>query len=820
MWEETPSKRCRPETDATSRSFFVQRNLFQEELQPAIGDGNFNLADFNILDIDNDDNLELTELQSYLNEDSIHALCESPPPSVANVSNEPDEPQPVETTVPIEDSVREKGGKKKYFCIFCKNLVTNFPRHLMNNHTHEEEVKELLSLEANSQGRKNLLKILRGKGTIFFNTSENLNKGAMIVSRVKKNTDSSLYKPCPNCNNYFSKVTLYKHYRKCKEGSIEDMRQLQTSSSAVMIQPILDGKANNTMATVILPGMINDDVYDMIKKDTLIIEYGNYLCTKLKLNKTHLKNSIRTRLRQIGSLLKKMIDIQPAIQRLQDAFQPHHFDTFIEAVRKSAGYCSDSGTFRAPSLVTQIGNNMRMCAERLNVYCIKTENDELKRKTRKWLELYGHEYNNVVGKPALEDAAAKKWNKPRLLPTTEDVMKLNKYIKTCADKAENKLRNKFDQSSYDTLSKSLLLQIMLFNRKRVGESERLLLQDFHKRQNIQKDSELYNSLSNTEKIIANSFTRVEIRGKKGRPVPILIRHNMAKKLEFLLSLRKKSATSEKNKYLFARGSEYYNAGRALREAAWECGASRPELITGTLLRKEIASTSQALNFTNTDMKNLADYMGHHGDVHDIFYKMPSDVIHLAKISQLLIAIDEGRVSEFYGKSLNEINVDIDVGEQAQETQEQQEQELNDSNEIRSSPAHSVVLPTTSSLMDSESQTLQSVEMPTTSSLSSVVHSKSPTTNLKSASRSLKQEKVRVSPKKIPDGRKTWTTPERHKVRKLFADNINEGRMPTRPECKQAIQTCPELKRRTVTQLKTWIYYEHKRNERKKQKIIQ
>lgn len=240
----------------------------------------------------------------------------------------------------------------------------------------------------------------------------------------------------------------------------------------------------------------------------------------------------------------------------------------------------------------------------------------------------------------------------------------------------------------------------------------------------------------------------------------------------------------------------------MREAAWECGASRPELITGTLLRKEIASTSQALNFTNTDMKNLADYMGHHGDVHDIFYKMPSDVIHLAKISQLLIAIDEGRVSEFYGKSLNEINVDIDVGEQAQETQEQQEQELNDSNEIRSSPAHSVVLPTTSSLMDSESQTLQSVEMPTTSSLSSVVHSKSPTTNLKSASRSLKQEKVRVSPKKIPDGRKTWTTPERHKVRKLFADNINEGRMPTRPECKQAIQTYPELKRRTVTQLKT------------------
>lgn len=45
----------------------------------------------------------------------------------------------------------------------------------------------------------------------------------------------------------------------------DDIRQLlQASSTAAMLQPKLDGKANPTMASLILPGMKNDEYQTII----------------------------------------------------------------------------------------------------------------------------------------------------------------------------------------------------------------------------------------------------------------------------------------------------------------------------------------------------------------------------------------------------------------------------------------------------------------------------------------------------------------------------------------------------------------------------
>lgn len=62
------------------------------------------------------------------------------------------------------------------------------------------------------------------------------------------------------------------------------------------------------------------------------------------------------------------------------------------------------------------------------------------------------------------------------------------------------------------------------------------------------------------------------------------------------------------------------------------------------------------------MTNLAAFLGHDIKTHRHFYRLPNEAIHLAMISRLLIAMDEGNIDKFKGKSLDEIDVNVQIGE--------------------------------------------------------------------------------------------------------------------------------------------------------------
>ncbi len=67
--------------------------------------------------------------------------------------------------------------------------------------------------------------------------------------------------------------------------------------------------------------------------------------------------------------------------------------------------------------------------------------------------------------------------------------------------------------------------------------------------------------------------------------------------------------------------------------------------------------SKVLNLTDTELDQLADFMGYDIRVHRKFYRLPEGTLQLAKISKVLMALEQGRVSEFKGKNLDEINID-------------------------------------------------------------------------------------------------------------------------------------------------------------------
>lgn len=169
------------------------------------------------------------------------------------------------------------------------------------------------------------------------------------------------------------------------------------------------------------------------------------------------------------------------------------------------------------------------------------------------------------------------------------------------------------------------------------------------------------ALSEVEKKLCRHFSRIVTRGKRGRPVPILVTPKMLCALELLVSQREACGVLKDNCYMFARpaAQTHFRGSDCLRGFAKECGAKCPKALTSTKLRKHAATLSTVLNMTDTEMDQLANFLGHDIRIHREFYRLPEKTLQLAKISKLLIALEQGKLAEFHGKNLDEITIGPD-----------------------------------------------------------------------------------------------------------------------------------------------------------------
>ena len=83
----------------------------------------------------------------------------------------------------------------------------------------------------------------------------------------------------------------------------------------------------------------------------------------------------------------------------------------------------------------------------------------------------------------------------------------------------------------------------------------------------------------------------------------------------------------------------------------------PDLITSTRLRKYLATVTQVLQLDDNQLEWVANHLGHNLQVHRQFYRLPSEVLQLAKVSQLLLASEQGQMHKYQGMSLDDLNVE-------------------------------------------------------------------------------------------------------------------------------------------------------------------
>lgn len=577
-------------------------------------------------------------------------------------SSERDALQPTPMSVQISHNTkRKRKWDRKNICVFCEKSYSKLPRHFEQKHNQEPDVAKFLSYKKNSVERKHIIKEITNKGNFAYNIKI-LEKGSGQIipskrpQKIQKLTVKE-YSPCEYCLGFFVSVDLWKHQKKCPNKPLQKNSQNRNVKSRCSM--LLPSTAVSSVALKkVLCHMNEDKVSDCIRNDQLILKYGEKI---LKVGKEqHNRHFISQKMRELGRLLIKVREIQNCSLTLADIIKPSQFLGNVSAVKSLAGYDEENECYSTPSLALKIGAALKKCAKIIKAEALMQQDSTLSHEADDFFQLCEMEWGDQVSSIALKTLREKKWNKPGMIPIVEDIVMLHKHLDGKASSLTKDLNNESPANIWYSLAKVVLTQIILFNRRRSGEASRINVENCLALTN-DCNEDIAGSLSPLERKLCKYLHRFEVRGKRGNKVPVLLTKDMKYNVDCLIKFRGTANILASNKYLFAipNSDNCVRGSDCLRIFAHECGAKYPNKITSTRLRKQVATLSQLFCLKENELDILANFMGHDIRVHRQYYRLSEDTLQMAKVSKILLAMEKGTIKSLSGKTLDEIDINVD-----------------------------------------------------------------------------------------------------------------------------------------------------------------
>lgn len=546
------------------------------------------------------------------------------------------------------------------FCFVCKKPQFKIARHFKTHVNDNLDIAQALGLPLASKERKELLEKLRNKGNFIHNNEVlETGSGSLKVKRRGKD-DLKTYEYCIHCQGMFSQTELWRHMRRCSS-KLEDQVGVKGRQRVLGLASAVKSACSSTAnegVLKMLSHLQNDDIASLVRNDFCLLQYAESLYSKDGHDPSK-HDYIRQRIRELGRLLKTMRKTSTA-QNIEDALKPANFMAMIAAVRETAGYVPEGNKFTTPSLALRIGHSLAKVCEILHCHAIMTLDENLAKSCVAFRTLYQTKWPEFISSSARRTLSEMKYNKPTMLPPTEDVAKLNNYLDKRSKSSVAALTEERTQQNYSMLAQTTLVKIILFNRRRSGEVSKMKVKNFVERDRTQTDEAI--ALTAYEKKLCNHFERAELVGKKSRKVAVLLTPDMTNALNLMLEVRQECGVPAENDYLFAipKCLTYYHGHKYIKRDSNHCGAKKPELLRSTKLRKSMATTSQILNLKHNELDQLADFLGHDIRVHREYYRLSDRTIQTTKIAKLLIALEKGKLNELQGQSLDEIGCPDDL----------------------------------------------------------------------------------------------------------------------------------------------------------------
>lgn len=193
--------------------------------------------------------------------------------------------------------------------------------------------------------------------------------------------------------------------------------------------------------------------------------------------------------------------------------------------------------------------------------------------------------------------------------------------------------------------------------------------------------------------------------------------------------------------------------------------------------KHLATLSQLFSLSDSEIEQLATFIGHTLGVHRNSYRLPDDVFQTSKISKLLLIMEKGNANEFQGQTLDEIEIDMEVNllDTIGKSDESDSDEINFEQDVQ---AHN----STSTICQEDAIRTPSISKPP-----------------------VKKQRILVP----------WTEEQKSLVKSYFQEHIRTSKPPRKSECELLRSKHPDLlKNKDWLKIKVFVqnYYSQKKKK--------
>jgi len=231
-------------------------------------------------------------------------------------------------------------------------------------------------------------------------------------------------------------------------------------------------------------------------------------------------NDICQRMRQLARLVKEVnrirnseADSSTSVAQLDlnSCIGRSHYDQVVDATKRLCGHFDDPcgrPLFSNPSLGLKLGHNLVKCAEIKRGIGLRLNDLHMIQESKAFISLHKSDWTNRVSSASLATFKHRKYNTPDVLPLTSDLIKLKSYQDKEINSLTSELENVPNAHVWRRLSEVIYTRIVIFNKRRCGETAKLLVKSYTERPRWEAvaNDQLVNALQPLEQKLLQRLT--------------------------------------------------------------------------------------------------------------------------------------------------------------------------------------------------------------------------------------------------------------------------------------------------------------------------
>lgn len=535
--------------------------------------------------------------------------------------------------------------RPKNYCYICGKSAIKISRHLFTHRNEEPDIAEVFALPLYSKERSRLLDKLRKKGNYRHNVEVlKTSCGELRVNRQTHNMPTGVqdFALCLYCKGLYMRTDLRRHMQRCaskKSVTTLTSRRSKVLSMVATTEPCDTNEVSSDVKHLV-KSLKKDEITSLVASDPLILQLAQHSWHGSE-SKTKTENTTQ-KMRIMGRLL--FLLKKESLHSLEEAFRPQNFSKVVEAVRKLAGFCVETKSCHRPSVLLKLGSTLRKIGDIKLARALKEDADkETIQEVETLIKLCNKEWV-PFRKLGVKNAPT--------VPFIQDVQAFYKYMEKTAASALQSLTMYECAPVYTALLRVTVAQLAILNKN--IEVSQVTLESFNERDEAQGDA----AVCQLDQIISKHTVTINARSDSGRKLVITLTHKMLAAITLLVSKRDSCGVHKDNPFLFARPAGSCTSllkGRpCVSTLVNRCSASNKANLRCFYFRKHALRVFQILDLSAEQLDQLAKLVGRELRTDTEYYKSPEAAVDIARISELLSAVESGTLELLGEKPLEEI----------------------------------------------------------------------------------------------------------------------------------------------------------------------